>query len=61
MKVIVHMPDPEYTAELLTEQMYYVLCTRVDEYAKENNLTENEKAFIYKKLLEEVRKVDYNG
>ncbi|QZY56228.1 hypothetical protein [Crassaminicella profunda] len=56
MNVILHMPDREYISELLTEQMFYVLCNRVDEYAKENNLSENEKAFVYKRLLEEVRK-----
>ncbi|WP_053955923.1 hypothetical protein [Inediibacterium massiliense] len=55
MKVIIHR-SMEDASKILTEQLFYIFRNRVDEYAKENNLSDREKAAIYKQLIEDIEK-----
>lgn len=55
MKVVLHVPDPEYASQLLTEQIFYILKNRVEKYVTENNLGDKEKVAIYERLLEEIK------
>lgn len=56
MEVVLHIPNQEYAAKLMAEAQFYILRNKIDEYAKENNLSDNEKKFIYEMLIKEIKK-----
>lgn len=56
MDLIVHIPDQDYASELLSKATFDILRNRVEKYVNENNLGDDEKVYIYKKILEEMRK-----
>ncbi|QEK12617.1 hypothetical protein FQB35_09920 [Crassaminicella thermophila] len=60
MKVIIHGSIKD-ASEILTEQIFYIIRNRVDQYAKENDLTDKEKAIIYKQFIEELKKEEQRG
>lgn len=57
MEVILHVPNPEYASQLLTEQIFYNVRNKIDEYAQKNNLSNNHKRIIYEQLIEELDKI----
>ncbi|MFT9497382.1 hypothetical protein [Anaerosolibacter sp.] len=56
MKVIVHMENSEYVAQLFSEQIFYMLRNRISEYARDNNLSDAEQVEMYQHLIKHLEK-----
>lgn len=54
MDLIVHIPDEDYASELLSKATFDILRNRVEKYIRENNLGDEEKVYIYKKILNQL-------
>ncbi|MCG8540438.1 MAG: hypothetical protein MJA82_10925 [Clostridia bacterium] len=59
VEVVLHVPDPEYASQLFTEQAFYVLRNRINKYSSQNNLGNKEKAIIYRRIREEMKKKSF--
>jgi len=56
LKVVLHVSNEAYAFKLMAKGLFYILTNRIDQLAKEKNLTINEKVGIYDYLLREIEK-----
>ncbi len=55
MDLIVHIPDQDYASELLSKATFDILRNRVEKYVRENDLGDEEKVYIYKNILKQIK------